>query len=74
MGIIVNKNQDDTKLQARISADLKNRVQSASDEDDPDFSEDIEYSKDLKKTGRFGWIWLVLIILALISLVVIVLL
>lgn len=73
MGIIVNKNQDDTKLQARISADLKNRVQSASDEDDPDFSEDIEYSKDLKKTGRFGWIWLVLIILALISLVVIVL-
>ena len=74
MFIIVNKNQDDTKLQARISADLKNRVQSASDEDDPDFSEDIEYSKDLKKAGRFGWIWLVLIILALISLVVIVLL
>lgn len=73
MGIIVNKDQDNTKLQARIDADLKNRIQSASVEDDPDFSSDIAYSKDLKQTGRFGWIWLVLIILALASLAIIIL-
>lgn len=73
MGIIVNKDQDNTKLQAKIDADLRNRIQSASTDDDPDFSENIEYSKDLKETGKFSWIWLVLIILALISLVVIIL-
>ena len=74
MGIIVNKNQENDKLQARIDADLRNRVQTASVEDDPDFAEDIEYSKNLKKTSRFGWIWLVLIGLALASLAFIILL
>ena len=49
MGIIVNKNQENDKLQARIDADLRNRVQTASTENDPDFAEDIEYSKNLKK-------------------------
>ena len=74
MGIIVNKNQENDKLQARIDADLRNRVQTASTEKDPDFAEDIEYSKNLKKTGRFGWIWLVLIGIALASLAFIILL
>lgn len=71
MGVIVNKEQDNTKLQAKINADLRDRLQNKSPEDNPDFSENIEYSKDLKKTGKFSWVWLVLIILALISLVII---
>ena len=72
MGIIVNKNQEDTKLQSRITADLRNRVQTTSTDKDPDLAEDSAYVKDLKKTGKFGWIWIVLILLALAALVIIV--
>lgn len=75
MGVIVSKDQDRTKLQERISADLRNRTQKSRDDDDADknldFTEDSEYMKDTKKTGRFSWIWIVLIILAIISLIII---
>ncbi len=74
MGIIVSKDQDRTKLQKRITADLHNRAKASQDEDPgktPDFAEDSAYVKDLKKTGRFSWIWIVLIVLAIISLIII---
>ena len=74
MGVIVTKNDNESKLQQRITADLRNRVQSERLDDDPDLAEDTEYVKDLQKTSRFGWIWIVLIVLALISLVFIILL
>lgn len=69
MGIIVSKDNDrNSELNRRITADLRARaVQSARDRD-PDLIDDSEYVKNLKKTGRFSWIWFVLIVLALISL------
>ena len=73
MAVIVSKDQEQSKLQERIGADLRNRAQSSAAGAAPDFAEDSEYAKDLEKTGRFSWIWLVLIILAAISLVVIIL-
>ncbi len=72
MGIIVNKNDNlNDELSRRISADLRERAVSE-DIEDPDFAEDVEYFKDLKKTGRFSWIWIVLVALAIIALVLIV--
>ena len=70
MGIIVSKDNDrKSELNQRITADLRARaVQSARDRD-PDLVDDSEYLKNLKKTGRFSWLWFVLIVLALISLV-----
>lgn len=73
MGVIVSKDQDKTKLQKHITASLRNRTQSGSDEDkSPDLAKDSAYLKGLKKTGRFSWIWIVLIVLAIIALIVIV--
>ena len=81
MGVIVNKDQDtNDELTRRINADLRTKMYGNSGEDeddgsglvgrkDPDFAEDAEYMKDLKKTGKFGWVWIVLIVLAAISLV-----
>ena len=69
MGVIVSKDQDRTKLQKRITADLRNRSQTARSgkaDKEPDFAEDSAYVKDLKKTGRFSWIWIVLIVLEMI--------
>lgn len=71
MAIVVSKTDNDSRLQARIDADLRNRVQN-SESGDADLSEDIEYKKDLKKTGRFSWVWIVLFVLAAVSLVFII--
>ena len=34
-----------------------------------DFTEDSEYLRDLQKTSKFGWVWIVLIVLAVLSLI-----
>lgn len=71
MGIMVQKNEDNSKLNDMINADLRERAERTSKQMDPDYVEDSDYTKDLKKTGRFSWIWAVLIVLAIISLIII---
>ncbi|MBP3899601.1 hypothetical protein J6D24_02230 [Candidatus Saccharibacteria bacterium] len=72
MGIIVSKNNDEnSRLNQRITADLRERANKTALGEDPDLVEDSDYAKDLKKTGKYTWIWIVLIVLAIISLVVI---
>lgn len=66
---MVSKDMDrNSELNKRISADLRARAQS-DERDDPDYVDDSNYIKNTKKTGKFAWIWFVLIILAVISLV-----
>lgn len=77
MGIIVNKeNNKNNDLTRRIDADLKQKLSNPSDIDgsETDFATDSEYTKDLKKTSKFGWVWVVLILLAILSLIFIILL
>ena len=71
MGIMVQKDEDKSKLNEQINADLRERAERTSKEMDPDYVEDSDYTKDLKKTGRFAWVWAVLIVLAIISLIII---
>ena len=72
MGIIVSKNnEENSKLNQRITADLRERANKTTLGEDPDLVEDSDYAKDLKKTGKYTWVWIVLVILAIISLVVI---
>ena len=88
MGVIVNKEDDkNDELTRRINADLRTKMYGNSNDDgddeddgsglagrqDPDYVDDSEYMKDLKKTGRFGWVWIVLIILAIASIISIIL-
>ena len=71
MGILVQDNGQRSELQDKITADLREKVQRTSRAEDVDLVEDSAYSKDLKKTSRFGWFWFVLILLAVISVIVI---
>ena len=74
MGIIVSKNNDEnSRLNQRITADLRERAQKEMRGSDPDLVEDSDYAKDLKKSGNYALVWAVLVVLAIISLVVIVL-
>ena len=77
MGVIVNKeNNLDNELSRRIDADLRARAMETVDIDggegdsvETDFIDDSEYMKDLKRTSKFGWMWIVLIVLAILSLI-----
>jgi len=74
MGVIVNKENDkNTELSRRIDADLRSKAAAnAKDVKDkvvPDFAEDAAYMKDLKKTGKFGWVWILLVGFAILLLV-----
>lgn len=73
MGIIVNKEDNQNNdLERRISSDLRAKaLAEAPDGEVTDFETDAEYIRDTKKTGRFAWVWIVLIVLAIISLVII---
>lgn len=67
MGVMMSRGEDRSELNRRISADLRARAQSER-RHDLDYVDDSNYVKDTKKTGRFTWIWIVLIVLAIISL------
>lgn len=67
MGIMVTKDTErNAELNRRITADLRAKVQSSRDE--VDGVNDSAYIKDTKKTSKFGWVWIILIVLAIISL------
>lgn len=76
MGIIVNKENSNDELSRRINADLREKAMETVNIDeevsDPDFAEGSEYVKQFQKTSRFGWVWIVLIILAIASVLTIV--
>lgn len=73
MGIMVEGNEERSKLQERISADLRARSKTTTkDEDeDVDLVEDSEYLKGTRKTSRFSWFWFILVALAIIALIII---
>lgn len=72
MGVIVNKKEDQNKISQRINADLRAKSMETTrvvGDEDPDFAEDSEYVKNMKKTSKFGWVWIVLVALALLALI-----
>jgi len=67
MGIMVSKDLEQrSELNRRITSDLRARTESSEKLRDPDYDE--TENEDVKKTGKFTWVWIVLIVLAIISL------
>jgi len=75
MGIIVNnENSKNDDLSRRIDADLRAKMNGnvgIIDGEAPDYVDESEYIKDFKKTSKFSWVWIVLIVLAIIALILI---
>lgn len=74
---MVTKDEDDNAaLTRKINADLKEKIErtQTADGEDPDFIADSEFFEQYEKTGRFTWIWFILVALAIVSLVFIILL
>lgn len=69
MGVLVTKEEDDNvALTNKINADLREKMSKTQnpEDEDPNF-EDAEYLENYKKTGRFTWVWFILIALAIAS-------
>lgn len=71
MGILLEKDEERSRLQERIAADLRERASETSKTSDYDGVEDSAMLEGTRKTSRFSWFWAILIILALLSLLVI---
>ena len=72
MGIMVSKDtQHSSEMNRRISSDLRNRAELAQEYDD-EYDDGYDDDRNTKKTSRFGWVWILLIILAVISLICII--
>ena len=74
MGVIVNKDMEEkNELSRRIAADLRER-QAISEEVETaqtDFTDNTDYTRETKRTGRFAWMWAILVVLAIGAAVVI---
>lgn len=70
MGIMVSKDvKENSELNRRISSDLRARAVNSNIYDDDDVDEETVEEDAPKKTSKFGWVWIILIILAIISLI-----
>ena len=70
MGIMMTKDvKENSELNRRISSDLRARAVNSNIYDDDDVEEETSEREGRKKTGRFAWVWIILIILAIISLI-----
>lgn len=71
MGILVEDNEERSKLQDRISADLRERASRSSKnegEKDVDLVEDSAFVEGTRTSRGTSWFWIILIVLAIISL------
>ncbi len=75
MGVMMTKEDDiNQDLTRRIDTDLKEKMERTQRNDgkaDPDFTEDSEYVKDFKKTGKFAWLWVLVGIIAVVVLIIV---
>ncbi len=71
MGILVENNEERSKLQDRITADLRERAATTSKNEggkDVDLVEDYAYIEGTKTSRGSAWFWIILVILALVAL------
>ena len=71
MGILVEDNEERSKLQDRISADLRERASRNSKnegEKDVDLVEDSAFIEGTSTWRGTSWFWIILVVLAIISL------
>jgi len=65
MALFIRQNEDRSKIQERVAAELQERAkQRAALQDSPDGVDDSQYIKGTKTTTSLAWIWLVIIAMA----------
>ena len=65
------KDEINDELTQKITADLRQKANENSKDSDNelDFAESSEYVKDFEKTGRFSWVWIVIVLLVVLLMI-----
>lgn len=71
MALFIQQNEDRSKLQERLTAELRAKAKAKADIETtlPDGVEDSAYLKDTKATTGLAWIWILVVALGLVALV-----
>lgn len=66
MALFIRQNDDRSKLQERLAAELQERSkQRAAEADLPDGVEDSQFVKGTKQTSSFAWVWVIIALIAI---------
>jgi len=70
MALFIRQNDERSKLQEQVAAELQERAkQRAALQDRPDGVSDTEYVKNTSQTGRFAWIWIIVVIAVIVAVI-----
>ena len=71
MALFIRQNEDRSKLQERLAAELREKAKAKSQIDtvQHDGVQDSNYLKDTKQTTSLAWIWIVIVLFGLALLV-----
>ena len=70
MALFIRQSDDRSKLQNRLAAELQERAkQRDALGDRPDGVDDSQYMKGTKQTSSLAWVWILIIIIAIVAFV-----
>jgi hypothetical protein len=74
MALFIQQNDNRSKLQEKLAAELraKAKIRAELDTKLPDGVEDTNYLKDTKPTTSLAWVWIVIIVFAVVALTVLI--
>lgn len=59
MALFIRQNEDRSKLQERLAAELQERAkQRAANQKGPDGVDDSEYMRNTQRTSKMVWVWI----------------
>lgn len=68
MALFIRQNEDRSKLQERLAAELQERAkQRAANQAGPDGVDDTEYMKNTKQTTSLAWVWISIVVLVIVA-------
>jgi len=67
MALFIRQNEDRSKLQERLAAELNEKAKKRAEQDTtlPDGVNDSQYLKDTKSTTSLAWVWIAILIAAI---------
>lgn len=67
MALFIKQNEDRSKLQERLAAELREKARQRAEMDTsrPDGVDDSQYVKGTKRTTSLAWVWVVIVVAAL---------
>lgn len=64
MALFIRQNDNRSKLQERLAAELQEKAKARAKTEAPDGVTDSNYLKDTKTTTSLAWVWVVIVIFA----------